>query len=172
MNKKIVVIGGGISGLAAAHRITELSPETDIVLLESSDRLGGVIRTQRCSECLIESAADNFITTPPAAVEQRTGESWSIQTNGAPPSKFVVDGIVIAATAHKVAKLLTNVDQSLMEQLAQIEYASCAVISLALAGSSLHGVGVPACITSGERAAEKLVDCPVEKRYRKIAQVQ
>jgi oxygen-dependent protoporphyrinogen oxidase len=81
---KIAIIGGGVSGLAAAHRITELNPKTEIVLLESSDRLGGVIRTRQCDGCLIESAADNFITSPPSAVElcQRLGiEDQLIGTN-------------------------------------------------------------------------------------------
>ncbi|MCA9056681.1 MAG: NAD(P)-binding protein, partial [Planctomycetaceae bacterium] len=44
--RRIAVVGGGISGLAAAHRLIELSPSAqsplEVSLFETSDRLGGV----------------------------------------------------------------------------------------------------------------------------------
>lgn len=43
--KDIVIIGGGISGLATLHYLKRLAPETDVALYEASDRLGGVIGT-------------------------------------------------------------------------------------------------------------------------------
>jgi len=66
---RVAVIGGGISGLAAAHRLQELAPRIDCMLLESADRLGGVLRTEPCDDFLIETSADNFITQPAWAVE-------------------------------------------------------------------------------------------------------
>ncbi|HME60249.1 MAG TPA: NAD(P)-binding protein, partial [Candidatus Binatia bacterium] len=42
---RIIVIGAGIAGLAAAHRIIELNRERslnlEVLLLEASSRLGG-----------------------------------------------------------------------------------------------------------------------------------
>ena len=35
MIDRIVIIGGGISGLAAAHRITELNPSAQVTILEA-----------------------------------------------------------------------------------------------------------------------------------------
>src|SRR5215468_11267923 len=67
--RKIAVIGGGISGVAAAHRIGELDPAAEATLFEASDRLGGVIRTIRQDGFLIEQSADSFITNMPAAVD-------------------------------------------------------------------------------------------------------
>src|SRR6516162_7871533 len=67
--RKIAVIGGGISGLAAAHRIGELDPGAEVTLFEASNRLGGVIRTIRQDGFLIEQSADSFITNVPAAVD-------------------------------------------------------------------------------------------------------
>ncbi len=64
-----MVIGGGITGLAAAHRLTELVPHAKIVLLESAPRLGGVLRTQRRNGYLLEHSADNFITNVPWGVD-------------------------------------------------------------------------------------------------------
>src|SRR6056297_2910258 len=66
-SKRVVIIGGGVSGLSAAHRIHVDAPECDVTLLESGPRLGGVIQTSSQDGFLVESAADNFITTTPAA---------------------------------------------------------------------------------------------------------
>jgi protoporphyrinogen/coproporphyrinogen III oxidase len=64
-----VVIGGGITGLAAAHRLHELAPHDEVILLEASPRLGGVIRTERREGFLIEHGADSFITSMPGGIE-------------------------------------------------------------------------------------------------------
>ncbi|MBZ0188814.1 MAG: protoporphyrinogen oxidase, partial [Candidatus Obscuribacterales bacterium] len=71
--KRIVIIGGGIAGLAACNRILELVSqsglEPEIVLLEARDRLGGVIKTRHVEGCLLETGPDAFITQKPWAVE-------------------------------------------------------------------------------------------------------
>ena len=88
MTKKIVVIGGGITGLSAANRLVELSKETnidiEIILLEQSGRIGGVISTLEKNGFLIEEGPDSFITTKPWALNlsNRLGlNSNLIQTN-------------------------------------------------------------------------------------------
>ena len=65
----MIVIGGGISGLAAAHRLGELDSGIAVTLLEAGNRLGGVLETVRQGEFLIERSADNFITQPPWGLE-------------------------------------------------------------------------------------------------------
>lgn len=86
--KRIVVIGGGIGGLAATHRLIELGDEQQIplnvTLLEASHRLGGVIHTTRQDGSLIEAGPDSFITNKPWALQlsQRLGiQNQLIQTN-------------------------------------------------------------------------------------------
>jgi protoporphyrinogen/coproporphyrinogen III oxidase len=64
-----VVVGGGITGLAAAHRLAELDPKLEIALVEAGSRLGGVLQTVRRDGFLIERSADNFIANVPWAVE-------------------------------------------------------------------------------------------------------
>ncbi len=55
----IAVIGGGITGLAAAWRLTQLGHR--VRLLEASPRLGGVIRSERTPDgWLIESGPNSF----------------------------------------------------------------------------------------------------------------
>ena len=63
--RRIAVLGGGIAGLAASHRLVELSPECRPVLLEAGSRVGGVLSTVHQSGFQIEQSADNFITTLP-----------------------------------------------------------------------------------------------------------
>ena len=69
---RVVVVGGGIAGLAAAHRLVELARDEgralDLVLLEAADRLGGTIHTERVDGFLLEAGADSFISEKPWAL--------------------------------------------------------------------------------------------------------
>ena len=71
--QRIIIVGGGISGLATAHRLTELGRERglplSITLLEAQHRFGGVIETQMREGCLLESGPDAFISEKPWALE-------------------------------------------------------------------------------------------------------
>lgn len=67
--RHLVVVGGGIAGLAAAHRAASLRPDVRVTLIEASPRLGGVLQTDRDGDWLIECSADNFITTDPIALQ-------------------------------------------------------------------------------------------------------
>ena len=96
---KLVVVGGGLAGLAAAHRVTELARESgrplDLTLLEASDRLGGTIRTERCGEFLVEGGADSFLTEKPWALDlcRRIGaEDRLIRTDDRHRRTFVAWG--------------------------------------------------------------------------------
>jgi protoporphyrinogen/coproporphyrinogen III oxidase len=69
---KLAVVGGGIAGLAAAHRALELARERgidlELTLLEARDRLGGTIETERAAGFLVESGPDSFISEKPWAL--------------------------------------------------------------------------------------------------------
>ncbi len=91
--KRVAVIGGGISGLAAAHRLHELEPSLEVTLLEAGDSLGGVLQTVRKDGFLIERGADNFITNVPWGLDlcRRIGfEDQLLETNSAHRQAFVV----------------------------------------------------------------------------------
>ena len=61
----VVIIGGGITGLAAAWELQQRG--IDYTLLESSDQLGGKIITDRVDGFTIEGGADSFLTQKPWA---------------------------------------------------------------------------------------------------------
>lgn len=67
-NLRAVIIGGGLTGLVAAYRLTR-EPGVSVTLLEGKDRLGGAIWSQRRDGFLVEGGADSFITNKPWAVE-------------------------------------------------------------------------------------------------------
>ena len=66
------MVGGGIAGLAAAHRLVELNKENslglEVMLLEASSRLGGTIATERVDDFIVEAGPDSFITEKPWAL--------------------------------------------------------------------------------------------------------
>jgi len=68
--KRVVVIGGGISGLSAAYRLDRLASEQgqpiEIRLLEGSRRLGGQVRSEHVDGCLIEAGPDSMVSFKPA----------------------------------------------------------------------------------------------------------
>jgi oxygen-dependent protoporphyrinogen oxidase len=69
---RIAIIGGGISGLAAAYALEEhrqAGADVDYVLYEASSRLGGVLRTEYIDGCVVEAGPDSFITEKPWAAD-------------------------------------------------------------------------------------------------------
>jgi oxygen-dependent protoporphyrinogen oxidase len=64
LTEACVVSVGGITGLAAAHRAVELarerSAELELTLVESRDRLGGTIATERAGGFLVEAGPTRF----------------------------------------------------------------------------------------------------------------
>jgi oxygen-dependent protoporphyrinogen oxidase len=94
---RIAVVGGGVSGLACAHRLLELARAAGrpvaVRLFEGSDRLGGVIASERREGFLLEAGPDSFITEKPWALDlcRRLGiEDRLIGTNATFRRSFVV----------------------------------------------------------------------------------
>ena len=70
--KRIAIIGGGISGLSAAHSLEQYrrdGVEVEYVLYEASSRLGGVLRTEVIDGCVVEAGPDSFVTEKPWAAD-------------------------------------------------------------------------------------------------------
>lgn len=63
-SKSIAVLGGGVTGLAAAYRLTTLGHR--VRLFEQGARLGGVVQTELSGGWLVEAGPNSFQETPPA----------------------------------------------------------------------------------------------------------
>lgn len=67
MPKKVAIIGGGISGVAAAYELAKLNQ--NFTLYEASPRLGGIVETVRGDGFTIECGPDAWVTEKPWAHE-------------------------------------------------------------------------------------------------------
>jgi oxygen-dependent protoporphyrinogen oxidase len=71
--KRVAIIGAGVAGLAAAHRIGELAAAREMpveaIVLERGTRAGGPLKTIRRDGFTIETGADSFLTEKPAAAD-------------------------------------------------------------------------------------------------------
>lgn len=70
--KKVIIIGGGIAGLAAAYRLQEeisAGAELDVSILEAGDQFGGKICTEHIDGFVFERGPDSFISQKPAAIQ-------------------------------------------------------------------------------------------------------
>jgi oxygen-dependent protoporphyrinogen oxidase len=68
----VVVIGGGITGLAAAYALEAATPSgvlDTVMLLEADAPLGGKIVTERIEGFVIEGGPDSFFTLKPQALQ-------------------------------------------------------------------------------------------------------
>jgi oxygen-dependent protoporphyrinogen oxidase len=99
---RVVVIGGGITGLAAAHRLVHRLVHTlgseSVTLLESSARLGGKISTSHTDGFVLEGGPDCFLASKPAArelCEQLGLGAQIIGTNPALRRSFVKRGTAL-----------------------------------------------------------------------------
>jgi oxygen-dependent protoporphyrinogen oxidase len=65
----VAVVGGGITGLAAAYRLRRLlGPDARITLIEQSDRLGGKLRTTELAGVRYDVGAEAFLNRRPEAL--------------------------------------------------------------------------------------------------------
>lgn len=64
--RSVIVIGGGISGLAAAW---QLRGHADVTLLESNAKVGGKLRTGTIAGITVDEGAESLMALRPEAVE-------------------------------------------------------------------------------------------------------
>ena len=67
MRVDCVIVGGGISGLAAAHELNRRG--ISFMLVESAARFGGLIRTEHIDGFVVDAGPDALLTQKPAAIE-------------------------------------------------------------------------------------------------------
>jgi protoporphyrinogen/coproporphyrinogen III oxidase len=70
--KRIVIIGGGIAGVAAAYEVAlqqRAGAAVELVLFEATSRLGGIVETVRSDGFVVECGPDSWVTEKPWARE-------------------------------------------------------------------------------------------------------
>jgi oxygen-dependent protoporphyrinogen oxidase len=65
---RVVIVGGGISGLTLAYRLEQRAPDAEVIVLEERPRLGGVIGTERRDGFQIETGPNGFLDNKPFAL--------------------------------------------------------------------------------------------------------
>lgn len=65
MSASVLVVGGGIAGLAAAYDLMQAG--LGVTLVDPADRLGGKVRTEQVDGFLVEAGPDSFVSYRPAA---------------------------------------------------------------------------------------------------------
>ncbi len=69
--RRVAIVGAGISGLAAAHRLVELAGDgragLELAVFEAAPRAGGIVATARTGDLVLEDGPDSFITDKPEA---------------------------------------------------------------------------------------------------------
>jgi oxygen-dependent protoporphyrinogen oxidase len=66
---QVVVIGGGIAGLAAAHRVHQLDASAQITIIERDERLGGKLALAEVGGVQVDTGAEAVLNLRPEAVE-------------------------------------------------------------------------------------------------------
>ena len=105
----IVVIGGGITGLAAAFESARRG--VACVVLESSAAPGGLIRTERTGGFTIDAGPDSLLVQKPAAIQlcEELGLSGQLMATRKPRTAYVLrDGRLHALPSPSVLGIPTS----------------------------------------------------------------
>ncbi len=105
---QVAIVGGGISGLACAHRLRALG--VPAVVLESQDRGGGVIGTVERNGFLFESGPQSFLGTPPVLelIRELKLEGELVQADPNAPRYVYVKGRLQAVPMSPTALLTSS----------------------------------------------------------------
>lgn len=96
--KKVIIIGGGITGLSAAYylkkEVDEKSLPVEIKLIEASNRVGGVIQTVKKDGFIIEKGPDSIIARKKSGLNliEELGLKDKVVSNTAGKSYILVNG--------------------------------------------------------------------------------
>ena len=69
MTRRVVVVGGGVAGLAAAHRLIAADASLEVEVLEAAPGPGGRLVAARVGDLEVEAGPDSFVARKPWAVD-------------------------------------------------------------------------------------------------------
>jgi oxygen-dependent protoporphyrinogen oxidase len=92
---RVVVIGGGISGLATAFYVRKAQPDVQLTLLESAPRLGGTMLTREINGFHFEGGSNGFLSNKPYTldlVRESGAEDLLLPSNDASRIRYIYSG--------------------------------------------------------------------------------
>ncbi|GAA3848524.1 protoporphyrinogen oxidase [Saccharothrix violaceirubra] len=110
---RVAVVGGGISGLAAAHRLRLLlGPAAEITVVERSDRLGGKLRTEQVAGLRYDVGAEAFLhrRTEAAELVVELGLGGHVVHPTGAPSTIRAAGAIRPIPAHTLMGVPASVE--------------------------------------------------------------
>ena len=109
---RIVIVGGGISGLTLAYRLQQRSPAAEIVVLEEQPGVGGKIQTLQRDGFRVEAGPNGFLDTNPATLnlcrELGLGDRLTPASEAAGRNRFVLLGGRLQMLPRGLWSLLTS----------------------------------------------------------------
>uniref|UniRef100_A0A6I8NWI1 Amine oxidase domain-containing protein n=1 Tax=Ornithorhynchus anatinus TaxID=9258 RepID=A0A6I8NWI1_ORNAN len=180
MTRTVVVLGGGISGLAACYHLSRVPRPPKVVLVEGSERLGGWIRSVRGEDGAVFELGPRGVR-PAGAAGARTllmvmlGGSWlqGLEAEAGRGGEVAPARLLRRAREAVAAQLgleepparsLVHLHRRCIPQYtlghwqrleSAARFLSASRLPLSLAGASYEGVAVNDCIESGRRAAAR-----------------
>ncbi len=103
---RVVVLGGGVSGLAVAEHLRH---DHEVTVLEASHRAGGNIATDTVGDCLAERAANGFLDNEPAMLRlvERLGLGDDLVA-ATPGERFIYLAPDLVPLPHKPPDMITS----------------------------------------------------------------
>lgn len=158
---RYVVVGGGISGLAAAWELVQHVPAASVTVLEATDRVGGKLRAGTVAGITVDVGAESLLARRPEAVElldevglthdvvhpaTTAARVWSRgELHPLPPGTV----LGVPADPSRLAGLLTE------EEVAR---AAAEVVTPAPTGTTDVAVGELVASRLGDAVADRLVE--------------
>jgi protoporphyrinogen oxidase len=208
----VLVLGGGITGLAAAYRLSRREDRPRVTLIEAGPRLGGKLRTECVQGFVIDTGPETLAPRKPHA--SRLADELGVELAAAAPAapgavlvkgrlrtmpegiggfiprrirplattrlfspagkaRMALEGLIPARrdeddesleafTSRRLGRLelvcrwtriMPQYQVGHLDRVAEIERQLEDYPGVLLAGSGTHGLGIPDCVASAERAA-------------------
>lgn len=90
---RVVIVGGGISGLSLAYLLEKRRPSMEVVVLEAEDKVGGKIWTDKADGFICEGGVNGFLNNKPKTLELASDLALSpLKSNDSARKRFIFSG--------------------------------------------------------------------------------
>jgi oxygen-dependent protoporphyrinogen oxidase len=106
---RVIVVGGGMSGLSLAWRLRELRPDREVLVLEAGERAGGKARTVSAEGFLCETGVNGVLDNKPSTLglAGRMGLE-PLRSNDSSRRRFVIKNGRLAKLPEAPQEFLTS----------------------------------------------------------------